>query len=1009
MADYELFDITGLAFDPRENSGAKAKNAIDKSYAELSGLLASATQELEKNEIRRKLEILNKAKTTYLVAGKLTSDYTALAEARKKVEIERLKASIKLFKLSGIAEVTTGTIQAQRQATRLADKTIRETFASEGLRIAAINIASDMPKFPTNSETTDKELLGLRQAKDLNPATLCFNLYALAAYLQGKPDQEQAYRAKSTSDLKEIFNETATKVAARNDDFGKLLQSLSSAAKTYVFLSEDTRHDYDVFLKYKKMSDLYETIRLVPKVILLDQRFSEMCVKQIMDGGFSDKEALAIYNKEARLVADPYIPAKATFLAKCPHCSFISEYESEGKAKEKNMCSNCGKPIYKICASCNKLVLASLSKCPECGFICANSGYFKACIAAAELSIANRNFDAAIKHLKEAETLNPNESAKVQAIKTKIKTEQEKLEAKTQAEAENQKKLLEPLRQLIKSRQYQAAYDLLLVCKTSYGFKAPELERDIKAVLDSVNASYKNALPPSKADKCVEILQECADYGPAIACLKAAAPHKCTGLSVYVDNAGSQVAISWTKPKELGVTCFLVRKKGRLPVANVKDGITLLEDSLETSFNDKSLAPGILYTYAVFAKRYGVYSVGSEVYAAVFPEVADARVEQVGSAISISWKLPKNSLYAQVARANGKGLPKTIAGNAQDCCVDVDFNFGERYAYKIKAVYSNNGMSDGVNADILPLPIVGQFTIGENKIRENEYMISWSLTNKGTSIMVLVDGQNKRTVMSEAGYVELKFQPNEVHIVSARAQSGQSWVESANTLTIDTCNPCVIDKAASTFNEFLGSDGFTAEFGVKISGPIPPGVTGFSYGINTIPKPIIQSRISRQDYEAAGEIKLSFTAGQEKEYFFYLYTIFMSNGNEILSKQRVQKFERQDTLAVRWSANARAHWLILQAIGTKPITGIPGLGLYVSTDKNELHSPRDYNASKVLDIGPYTYITRQSEMTVKTEIVDIKSVLKFMKRKKLYLFFNSEPPITSKFITVWDNGFTGMI
>ncbi|MDR2751930.1 MAG: hypothetical protein LBC41_14845, partial [Clostridiales bacterium] len=847
MANYELFDITGLAFDPPEISGNKVKNAIDKSSTELNGLLNSATQELEKSEFRRKLDILKNAKTTYFsVNGMLTSGFTDLAKQRKNVEIERLKPSIKLFKLSGITEVTTGTIKALRQGIRLADKTIRDTFVSEGLKIATINVTSDMPKFPTNSEKTDKELLGLRLAKDPNPATHCFNLYALVAYLQGKPDQEPVYRAKSTSDLKKIFDEIAPKIASRNDDFGKLLQSLCAAAKTYVFMSEDSRHDYDAFLNYKKMSDLYATIRLVPKVILQGQRFSEMCVKRIMDGGFSDKEALAIYNKEAGLLADPYIPAKGTFLAKCPHCSFISEYESEDKAKEKNKCNNCGKPIYENCASCNKLALASLSKCPECGFIYANSAYFKASIAVAEISVAIGSFDTAVKYLKEAEMLNPNESTKVQDIKTKIKIG-----------LENREKLMEPLRQLIKSKQYQAAYDLLLVCKTSYGFKAPELEGDIKAVLDRANAAFNSVLPPNKADKCVEILQECADYGSAIAYLKATAPHQCTGLTPYVDNAESQVVISWTKPKELGVTCFLVRKLGRVTVANVQDGIPLLEDSLETSFKDKSLTPGFLYTYAIFAKRYGVYSVGIEVCTAVYPEVTDTRVEQIGKSISISWKLPQNSLYAQVTRANGKGLPKTIVGNAQNCCVDIDFNNGERYTYRIKALYSS-GMSDGVNADIMPMPVVRPFTIGETKIGENEYMISWSLTDKGTPIMVQVDGENKQTAMSEVGYVKLKFQPNEVHIVSARAQSGQSWVESANTLTIDTCNPCVIDKAASTFNEFLGNDGFTAEFGVKISGPIPPGVTGFSYGINTIPKPIIQSRISRQDYEAAGEIKLSF-------------------------------------------------------------------------------------------------------------------------------------------------------
>ncbi len=69
--------------------------------------------------------------------------------------------------------------------------------------------------------------------------------------------------------------------------------------------------------------------------------------KKITDVFGDSDVALAIYNSEAGLRDDPYVPEKASFSVKCVNCQNVSEFVSIKEAKKVNKCRHCGKEFYK--------------------------------------------------------------------------------------------------------------------------------------------------------------------------------------------------------------------------------------------------------------------------------------------------------------------------------------------------------------------------------------------------------------------------------------------------------------------------------------------------------------------------------------------------------------------------------------------------------------------------------------------------------------------------------------
>ena len=177
------------------------------------------------------------------------------------------------------------------------------------------------------------------------------------------------YKAMDTKKLWEIFDPASRRYSQRNDDLGKLCGSLSAAAKTYVFNSDENRAAYERHLVYRsdELTKLFSTMKRAPEATLLSSKFADPCIK-IICNYFPDYEvALAIYNKEAGFTDNYYWPTSWVYTIKCSYCGSVSEFESEADAMKANSCKNCRKPLFKNATSAERQSLFSKTPAPTVG------------------------------------------------------------------------------------------------------------------------------------------------------------------------------------------------------------------------------------------------------------------------------------------------------------------------------------------------------------------------------------------------------------------------------------------------------------------------------------------------------------------------------------------------------------------------------------------------------------------------------------------------------------------
>jgi predicted RNA-binding Zn-ribbon protein involved in translation (DUF1610 family) len=382
MAQYELFELTGILFDPCENAPQKVKDAIDKKIKNLGSDLGRETQQPKKDRINGELSFLKQclgegdSADSIFDGGKLNARYAKLAETKTKLEIEKFKAVVALKKRASRI-ITNGNVNTECNKTHLSKGHVEQIYIEAGFTISTIDPLAAYPKFISKyNKLVYEPLADLRKANDPNPqskdVTLCVDMYAFAAYLCKEPKNAAEYRNKPTTELYSLCDQFSIELSQRNDDFGKLLARSAAAGKTVVFKSDDTRKEYDDFLKYKSplLQELFEQMKGLSNTEKVDPKIADECIKKIAEVFGDNKIALAIYNTEAKLKEEPYVP---TVRVKCSHCQSLSEFTDANEAQTANKCSHCGKALYKACDKCKKPVLAYLDKCPECGFVFAST------------------------------------------------------------------------------------------------------------------------------------------------------------------------------------------------------------------------------------------------------------------------------------------------------------------------------------------------------------------------------------------------------------------------------------------------------------------------------------------------------------------------------------------------------------------------------------------------------------------------------------------------------------
>ena len=1025
MAEIDLFDLTGLSFDPPEKSAKKVKGAIDKKIKELGTSLGSATQQIERDEKTAQLEFLKSISEKILSPDgkKLNeSEYQLLASQRVSSEMKRLKSTAFLMSQAGSLLISDGTIKFHRRERKLSEEHVKEVFTSLGFSIVNIDPLSSFPKFPTNAERTFSELIALSRTKDPNPdgpdTSLVKDLYSFAAYLNAEPENAALYRAKTTAELAELFDSHAKRFSMRNDNLGKLCASLSTAAKKYVFNSEENRQAYEDFLKYKSpsLAALFESMHGAAKADLLDARFAEPCIKRISDVFGSYEVALSIYNKEAGLKDDPYLPLKPVYHIKCNFCGQVSEFTSEAEAQQVNQCTNCKKELFKKCSKCGKLTPVAKDKCPHCGFVFAGAVLFEKYYRAAENAFRKSDFESARKHLYDAQSADPSEKRRIDQLTARIEAEEKKY-----AQPVNK------LRELIAGKRFSAAEKALYETIRQY----PELnisdyEKQIKSVVSQTNSRFEASkrLPADRqADECVAILRECVDHQAALDFLRTHPPLPCKALTVTADTRNGGIALSWANSNESGVTYRLEKSVGN---ANNRSGGEILQDqTTATSYKDSAVKPGSAYTYTIYAVRFGVSSKPVSRTVTLHTDVGNFHVVQNRDCVRLTWDAPENSVGATITKITA-GKAVVLSQAAYGSLEDKNIQYGVAYTYRIQANYPDSVRSPGIESVITPLLIIDSFKIKAAQVKNNVFKISWDIKQPGVDLRILA---NKKVILeckSDSGGTQIQLPMETFNTVSVMAYSGGTWVGSDNTVEVNTYTSCGIDKNRTELREenISTPQGVWCNLEIKIrmSGPIPSNVQGFYYTVRTasdasrwavisdIGRATDIHRISIKNYSSRDEIVYTETIKNETSFYISVFTIYAAGDKEIVSEPKTLRIDRPIFADLFWKVTKSFFGgmkLAVEVSGNRPLDRIPDLVLCACSENEFIDSHTDSRAIVLKQIPSVDLETPQKQFS-QTYDVECSYSGKDIKRLKFFLF-ETAPVKSEKFTLRWQQGFMGKV
>lgn len=1027
MVDFDVFDMVGLAFDPPETNARQVKKKIDQKKAELGSALGRETQQTNRDALQAQIDYLDGIAAQVLSPdGKklIDSAFKPLADKKTAAEMSSLSATVEMLALAGGHIVTEATIRHYKKESRLSVEHVKKVFTDAGFEIIDKDPLAAFPKFPTNADRIYSELAALRRTKDPNPngadTSVVIDLYSFAAYISNDIENTALYRAMGTKELWAIFDPASRRYSQRNEDLGKLCGSLSTAAKTYVFNSDDNRAAYERYLVYRseELTKLFSIMKKAPEATLLSPRFADPCIKIICNYFPEYEVALAIYNKEAGFTDNYYWPTAWVYTIKCSYCGSVSEFESEADAMKANACKNCRKPLFKKCDKCGKAIPVFKDSCPYCSYVFASAALFSKFYQQAEAAFRRSDFDAARQYLFQAQTAAPGEKARIDQLSKQIDREEIVL-----------KEPINRLRQLIAERRFNTARtELGAIIRKYPNLNVAEFDRTINGELakaDRLFSSVNNGSASKKADVCITILMQCVDYPPALSFLRATAPTPCSSIAVVPVSSTGVINISWGRSTEQGVSYRLVRKKGKVAPSSENDGDILADKTSATSFTDERIKPGQIYTYSVFTMRWDVYSSPVSKTGMLYADVKSFHVSQRGAGVRITWDSPDNSRGATIMRTC-EGKTVTLTDAAHGSYEDSGTQYGKTYAYKVFANYDGNNRSSGVESVITPLPTVDSFSIRAAQIRDNIYKVSWTIKQRGIDLRVMVNGNQSVEAKSDDGTIQVALPKETFCKISVLAYSGGKWIGSENSIEVNTYSSCRIDKKSTNMEESMisGRKGISYRIDLKIylSGEIPSNVSAFYYTVRTTKStnrwatleevgksPDIQ-KVSMATYQKQGFIPYQDFVLNETTFFISVFTCYSTGGKEIVSEPQKMKIDRPLSANLFWSVSYGMFdglKLMIELSGNKPIEYVPELYLCVCDASQFIASQDDKNAELIMKVPSVDLDTPVTEYH-KTYSVKTDLPTKYLKKCRYFLF---EQDTTSRdnIMLRWKQGFSGKV
>ena len=1015
MPAYDFFDLSGISLT--ETKAARVSSTLKRRISDLNSKLTSESQDSIRHELESQIRFLSDTEAKILRNGKLTPEFFSMVKEKTEELKRRLEARILLEKDSRKGRelvITNGKIRKIKNTSgiSLTLKDIEQAYKDNGFRIETLSPLDDLPKIPDRCNDIHRELdffrERVRKARELNSsyeeAEHVKDLYTFAAYVCGDSSNAASYAHFSAKKLREKLEPYMKKYSAYNSEtVEKLEANISGQAVSFIFSSDENKKGYDQYLLLQtpELSELFARMSGLIEADLKDSDIAELCIRKIQEVFGDRRTAVAIYNKKANLINDPYIPDKAVFAVRCAHCQAVCEFLSLSEAHKLNKCTNCGEKLYKPCPSCKKLVLFSLYKCPECGYSFPDKDKFNKHIVMAEEALRRKDFTSARDNLSEARIADATEDAKTKALEERIARE----EREHNRPVDNLNAMIDAL----KFEEAEKYSQSILLSRSELDISLQVCR--IKSVLEDCRtifeASYGGV---SRINSCLDILDKCIDFSPALDFLASNPPAPCQSVSIHSDDEAPALLLSWKSSGERRIKYTLLRKKGSKPPANEKDGDIILMDSDELSYRDTKIEPGLIYSYSVFVHRKNRYSVPSSASGAVLAKVSDFQCLQKGKTLYLSWKTPANCSKVNVSFQN-EGSEKVIASGFQSSAVIEDAKFGTKYIFILSANYPGLGQSRKIISEFTPSAEIKNFRISSRLVKNNIYEISWDIKESGIDMQILSGQEVLSRTRSEMRTSQISLKENKYYVIKGAALSGGKLQPSTNEIRINTYSPCVIDEKETKITE----DSKNINISVALSENMPENLKYFAYFVrysNESPREdealspdSRRKTITAESWRHDRRINIAVPSEGISKFFVTIFAIYNDGGSERISAPCKKIFTLPLSAKVFWEIR-RPFWgnkhLLVRFSANRPLSYRPAFVLCSSSNGRQVLTPSDINAVKIIEKPEEFLSSEKSEIFCDFEIEQ-----KLSGGQDLFLFIINTKPDESYDIPRWEAGFNG--
>ncbi len=702
------FDLLNLSCDAGPISKQTIEDAINNWKSRLEKQKANATS--NRDAIDSELSLEGDIRKV------MSDNKLRNAEAKQMKEelcgILRKLLDIVVVAQEGTPIVTHGRIVNTATKLKLSQDTVKAVYKEKGFTVIEPGKSLQLSQYFLNSTNLQTIKEKISRLPEISATVYPYkskikDLYDAACYFSGGSDSDvKSYHNRSTSELHDIMDSLSMKVTANTSEEGKILNDVFSQGVTKVFNSEENRRKYDMSLERDKLEPFFKLIKNAPDDFKKDEYFAEICIEKIRKS-FPDYElARAIYNFEAGILKNPYEPVEPKIRLFCGSCKTLVEFRTIEEAK-KAKCPACNSPIYTKCPKCKTLVPSGADYC-SCGFYIPGINLADSYIKSAKQALDDMALDEARRYYSLAKNLNP-EHSELSALDRRIVTEEDKF-----------KKPLDELQKLIDSKQLCKAQEQISFILEK--FPKIKLDSKRKMIIETIEQNKKrfpseNLPKYVRANKCEEILQQVADYMPALAVVRAVPPQSPKDLKCAITGDTSlKCVLTWVSSGDLGVKYMITKKLNAVPKDRT-DGEIIATDLTELSFSDNSISPGVVYGYGVFACRRGAFSAPAtaDVYKLSDVDVKHLKTSAEEGVCKISWILPENCVGVRLIRTENI-IPPMIPNS--DCyCIepksgsmfeDSAIENNKTYCYRLQCKYMfSNGVkySDGVTFKMSPEPL----------------------------------------------------------------------------------------------------------------------------------------------------------------------------------------------------------------------------------------------------------------------------------------------------------------